>query len=173
MEPSQPADSTAARWLSRLLGVETALAVAALLGAAAALVADLVGRELLGQGLFGAQRAAVHLCFIAGMFGFVLATARGAHLRVKASDALIPERFGGLVDRLGSMVSVIILLLLAWYGERFVQQTFAVGERSPTLGMPIWPIQTVMLYAFVSAALRHLAYAIDPRLRPAPDGAPA
>jgi len=41
-----------------------------------------------------------------------------------------------------------------------------VGERSVTLGLPIWPMQVVMVYAFVSAGLRYLAYAWSPAARP-------
>ena len=80
---------------------EMAVAVAALLAAAAALVADLLGREAFGQGIFGAQRAAVHFVFLAGMLGFVLAVGRGAHLRVKATDALLPAGWTPWIERIG------------------------------------------------------------------------
>jgi hypothetical protein len=45
-------------------------------------------------------------------------------------------------------------------------QTRGVGEMSVTLGIPIWPIQALMVYAFVSAGLRHILYALLPALRP-------
>ena len=159
------------RALARLQSLERAVAVAAILAAALALIADLVGRELLGQGIFGAQRAAVHLTFIAGMFGFVLAVGSGAHLRVKAADAAVPMHWRASVDRLGSLTSMALLLALAWTSAQFVLETQAIGERSPTLGIPIWPIQALMPYAFFSAALRYLGYAIKPGLKPA--GGPA
>lgn len=155
------------RALQKLQAVEKAVAVLAIVIAAGALVADLLGRELFGHGLFGAQRTAVHLTFIAGLLGFVLATGVGAHLRVKASDALLPARFGPGLARAGDLVSVGLLLALAWYSSRFVLETFQVGERSATLPIPIWPVQAVMTYAFVSAALRHAGYAAFPALKPA------
>jgi TRAP-type C4-dicarboxylate transport system permease small subunit len=154
-------------FLRRLQAAEQAVAVAAILACAGALIADLLGREVFGQGLFGAQRAAVHLSFVAGMLGFVLATGKGAHLRVKATDALLPRQWAPGIERLGSLVSAAILGALAWYATRFAHQTLTVGERSVTLGIPIWPLQAVMVYAFVSAGLRHLAYAWAPNLRPA------
>jgi len=155
------------RALHRLQAVEKAVAVLAIVIAAGALVADLLGRELFGHGLFGAQRAAVHLTFVAGLLGFVLATGVGAHLRVKASDALLPARFGPGLTRAGDVVSFGLLLALAWYSGRFVLETFHIGERSPTLPIPIWPVQAVMTYAFFSAALRHAGYAAFPALKPA------
>lgn len=158
------------RALRRLQSLENAIAVIAILGAAVALAADLIGRELLGQGLFGAQRAAVHMTFIAGMLGFAVATGQGAHLRIKATDTLLPAAWTPALDRLGSALSALLLIGLAWYGTRFTLQTASVGERSPTLGIPVWPVQAAMVWAFGSAALRHLAYAVEPRLKPRETG---
>jgi TRAP-type C4-dicarboxylate transport system permease small subunit len=158
--------------LRRLQAVEKAIAIAAILAAAFALTADLTGREIVGQGLFGAQRAAVHLTFVAGLLGFAVATGTGSHLRIKASDTLLPKAWTPVVERLGSIFSALLLLVLAWYAARFVLQTASVGERSPTLAIPIWPIQAVLVWAFGSAALRHLAWAIEPRLKPAEPAQP-
>ncbi len=154
------------RGLRLAQAAEMAVAVAALLAAAAALVADLLGREVFGQGIFGAQRAAVHFVFLAGMLGFVLAVGSGAHLRVKATDVLLPVRWTPWIERAGCVVSALLLFGLAGYAARFTLQTHSVGERSVTLGLPIWPFQSVMVYAFASAGLRYLAYAWSPAARP-------
>jgi TRAP-type C4-dicarboxylate transport system permease small subunit len=157
---------SAARVLSGLQAIEKAVAVSSILGAAAALIADLLGRELFGQGIFGAQRAAVHLTFLAGMLGFVVATDRGEHLRIKATDHLLPPTWSPWIERVGSVLSAVILGVLALHAFGFTMQTRGVGEMSVTLGIPIWPIQAVMVYAFASAGLRHLVYAALPALRP-------
>jgi len=154
------------RGLRLAQAAEMAVAVAALLAAAAALVADLLGREVFGRGIFGAQRAAPHLVFLAGMLGFVLAAGCGAHLRVKATDALLPERWTPWIDRASSVVSALLLFGLAWYAARFTLQTHSVGERSVILDLPIWPLQAVMVYAFASTGLRYSAYAWSPAARP-------
>ena len=98
------------RALQGLQAVEKAVAVFAILAAAASLIADLLGRELFGQGVFGAQRAAVHLTFVAGMLGFVLATDNGEHLRIKATDHLLPSDWAPWIDRLGSVLSYLVYL---------------------------------------------------------------
>jgi TRAP-type C4-dicarboxylate transport system permease small subunit len=154
------------RGLRLAQAAEMAVAVAALLAAAAALVADLLGREVFGQGIFGAQRAAVHFVFLSGMLGFVLAVGSGAHLRLKATDVLLPARWTPRIERAGCVFSALLLFGLAGYAARFTLQTHSVGERSVTLGLPIWPLQAVMVYAFASAGLRYLAYAWSPAARP-------
>jgi len=161
-----PVQSPLGRALLWLHAVEKAVAVAAMVVVAGALTADLLGREVLGSGIFGAQRVAVYATVVAGLIGFALATAENRHLRVQAIDRLLPRRWDGALDRAASVVSAVICLWLAWFAWRFVGQTFAVGERSMTLGIPVWPIQIVLPYAFASAALRHLAFAISPALRP-------
>jgi TRAP-type C4-dicarboxylate transport system permease small subunit len=164
-------------WLARTLrwlhAAEQAAAAIAILSAAAALISDLLGRELFGAGLFGAQRAAVHLTFVAGMLGFVLATARGEHLRIKATDHLLPAHWEPRVTRAGDLVSWAILWGLAWSAWNFAMETRGVGERSVTLGIPLWPIQMVMVYAFFSSGLRYLAYAWMPALRPGEESSAA
>lgn len=165
-ESGRSAPGRAGRLLALLLHVETAMAVLAMLLVAFALGADLIGRELLGNGIFGAQRFAVYATVVAGLLGFALATARNMHLRVKAIDRLTPAGWDGTLERIGSLVSALICLALAWYAFLFVQETFQVGERSMTLQIAIWPIQAVLPYAFVSAAVRHVAFAFRPDLRP-------
>lgn len=167
-----PPSGWPARALAALHAAEQAVAVTALLAAATALIADLLGRELFGSGLFGAQRAAVHLTFVAGMLGFVLATSRGEHLRIKATDHLLPARWAPWLDRAGGLLACALLAVLAWSAWGFAMETRGVGERSVTLGIPVWPIQAVMAYAFASAGLRHGAYALWPALRP-PEAAAA
>ena len=36
------------------------------------------------------------------------------------------------------------------------------------ISIVVWPIQTVLVWMFLSSALRHLAYALWPALRPEP-----
>ncbi|MCW5730084.1 MAG: TRAP transporter small permease [Alphaproteobacteria bacterium] len=141
-----------------------------MLSIAVALGADLIGRELFGSGIFGAQRVAVYATIVAGLLGFALATARNMHLRVKALEKLAPAAWNGPLERIGSAVSAAICLGLAWYALLFVRETFSVGERSVTLQIAIWPIQAVLPYTFASAALRHAAFAIWPHLKPSTAG---
>lgn len=153
-------------FLQRLQAIEKAVAVFAIIAAVASLTADLLGRELFGMGIFGAQRAAVHLTFVAGMLGFVLATGSGQHLRIKATDHLLPSNWAPWIERLGSVLSAVILGVLAWHALGFTMQTRGVGQMSVTLGIPVWPIQAVMVYAFLSAGLRHILFAFLPDLQP-------
>ena len=45
-----------------------------------------------------------------------------------------------------------------------------LGERGMAIPIKVWPIQMVLPWMFVSSALRHLAFAAWPALRPEPKG---
>jgi TRAP-type C4-dicarboxylate transport system permease small subunit len=133
---------------------------------AAILLADVVGRELFGQGIFGAQRVAVFFTIIAGNFGLALAAASGAHIRPRVADHWIPERFGPTMDRVADIITAIVLVGVAYFATMLVQESFDFETVSPTIDWQIWPVQAVIPFGYGIAALHYLIFAIYPALRP-------
>lgn len=153
------------RWLWR---IEATVCVIAFTGTALALMADVLAREVFGNGLFGAQRFAVWANAIAGLLGFALVTAERGHLRPQFADALLPKSLEPHVERIGEVVSALICLGMGWYAIEFVLSSARLGERGMAIPILVWPIQLVLPWMFLSSALRHLAFAAWPVLRPAP-----
>jgi TRAP-type C4-dicarboxylate transport system permease small subunit len=158
----------ARKLLKTLWTVEATICVIAFCGTALALMADVLARELLGNGIFGAQRFAVWANAIAGLLGFALVTAERGHLRPQFADGLCPKFLEPHVDRIGEVLSALICLTLAWFAVQFVQSSAKLGERGMAIPILVWPIQVVIPWMFGSSALRHIAYAIWPELRPIP-----
>ena len=156
------------KFLKALWTVEATICVVAFCGTALALMADVLAREFFGNGIFGAQRFAVWSNAIAGLLGFALVTAERGHLRPQFADALVPKALAPHIDRIGELVSATICLVIAWYAVKFVQSSAALGERGMAIPILVWPIQVVLPWMFFSSALRHLAFAAWPVLRPAP-----
>lgn len=153
------------KWLWR---VEATICVIAFFGTALALMADVLAREFFGNGIFGAQRFAVWSNAIAGLLGFAIVTAERGHLRPQFADALVPKALAPHIDRIGEVISALICLGLTWFAVRFVMSSAALGERGMAIPIVVWPIQLVLPWMFFSSALRHLAFAGWPSLRPAP-----
>ena len=153
------------RWLWR---IEATICVIAFSGTALALMFDVLARELFGNGLFGAQRFAVWSNAIAGLLGFALVTAERGHLRPQFADALVPKSLEPHIERIGEVVSALICLALAWFAMEFVLSSAKLGERGMAIPILVWPIQLVLPWMFFSSALRHIAFATWPVLRPAP-----
>jgi C4-dicarboxylate transporter, DctQ subunit len=154
--------------LKGLWTVEATICVLAFTGTALALMADVLAREVFGNGLFGAQRFAVWSNAIAGLLGFALVTAERGHLRPQFADALLPKALEPHVERIGELLSAAICLGMAWYAVVFVLSSARLGERGMAIPILVWPIQLVLPWMFISSALRHIAFAIWPVLRPVP-----
>lgn len=155
-------------FLKGLWWLEATVCVLAFFVTALALMADVLGRELFGNGIFGAQRLAVWTTAIAGLLGFALVTAERGHLRPTFLDGLVPKAAEPYIDRIGELVSAAICTGLGVYAIQFVQSSAALGERGMAIPILVWPIQAVLPWMFLSSALRHLVFAARPDLRPAP-----
>jgi TRAP-type C4-dicarboxylate transport system permease small subunit len=163
--------SAARRLLGALFAIEASIAGLAFLLLTGALFADVVAREFLGNGIWGAQRIAVYAMVVAAMLGFVVTTHLNRHLTIEGGQKLVPARVSASIARLGDLVSAAICVFLFHWALRFVLVSFENEERGMALDMLLWPIQAVLPWAFASAALRHLAFAAWPALKPAPEEA--
>jgi TRAP-type C4-dicarboxylate transport system permease small subunit len=152
-------------WLRR---IEVVVCVIAFSSAALALIADVLARELLGNGIFGAQRFAVWATAIAGLVGFALVTSEVGHLRPHFADKWLPRALDPYMDRVGDAVSALICIGLGVYAVDFVQNSFRLGERGMAIPIKVWPIQLILPWMFFSSAIRHLIFMAVPQLRPAP-----
>lgn len=156
------------QFLKRLYAVEAWIAGIAMALVAVALVADIAGRELLGGGIFGAQRTAVYGMIVSAFLGLVLASQAGRHIRIEGLDRLLPVAWEPVIVRTGHLVSVGICLFLAYWCADFVAVAFQEGERGMALDIPVWPIKLILPYAFASAAFRYLLFFYDPSLEEKP-----
>lgn len=150
-------------WIERL---EIIIACVCLPTAAAALCADVISRELFGQGLYGVQKFAVYCCAISGALGISIVVHRGGHLRISAVDALLPTTLLPQISRLGDAISAAGCLFLAYYSFIFVRNTFLFQEVDTILDIPIWRVQMVLPIAFTLAAIKYLMHAAAPTLKP-------
>ena len=156
--------NTASRALRLLTLVESIAAALAYAMVAALLIGDVVGREVLGKGIFGAQKMAVYCAIVAAFLGLSLATSANMQLRPSFLDHLFK---GPMVDRLGDGFAAIFYAFMAVIAILFIQQSMEFSDRAAVLYWLLWPIQLIIPYALFSTGLRHGAFAIWPGLKPA------
>lgn len=160
--------NAAQRILKWLWYLEATVCVIAFSITALALTADVLSRELLGNGIFGAQRVAVWTTAIAGLLGFALVTAERGHLRPHFADGLLPKFLDPHIERIAEVVSAAICVFLGVYAAEFVRSSAELGERGMAIPILVWPIQLILPWMFLSSAFRHIVFAVWPPLRPAP-----
>lgn len=137
----------------------------------AMIAGEIAVRELFGSTLLGSEKIAILSSVIAGFIGFTLVTQSGRHLRVSAFDGLIPLRWREAHRRIADLVSAILLLGLTWIAFEFLRDSITFREKVEVLYIPRWPFQSVIVYAFLSSSLKHLAFFLEPTSRPAGEGA--
>ncbi len=153
----------AGRLLRLLNSVESIAAAVAYLIVAALLIGDVVGREVSGTGVFGAQKMAVYAAVVAGFLGLGLATAANAQLRPAFLDFVFK---GALIDRIGDAFAFVFYVFMAWVAVLFIRQSMEFQDRAAVLYWLLWPIQIVIPYALASTGLRHGLFALWPGLKP-------
>lgn len=149
-------------WLGWL---ERAVCILGFIGITGALFADLLSRELLGRGIFGAQRFAVYCMVVVAFVAFALAIEWRAHLGIEAAERLVPRAWNAAMERVSDVVAALGCAFLGYWSWRFVAGSFADGSRGQGLEVILWPIQSVLIWCFASGTLRHLAYAVWPASR--------
>ena len=154
------------RALHLLYWWEAVLAAVAYVAVAGLLLTDVMSREIIGEPVWGAQKLAVFGAIIAAFLGLCLSTASNSHLRPQFADTWFPRRWSPGIGRTGDAISAALLVTLAFVAVGYVAESIANHERAAVLYLPLWPIQIVLPYAFFSSALRHLAFAAFPDLKP-------
>ena len=163
--------SPALRCLYNLIvKIETIVCYVFFIAGTVALVVDIFGREVLGQGVFGAQRVAVYCMAVAGIMGFSYVVSHGGHLRPTVLDKLVPQKLDAFAARLADLLSCLLCLGLAYASYLFIYSTYSIGERDMTLPINIWTIQSVLVFAFGFAAIKFLMFVVAPALRPVTSG---
>jgi TRAP-type C4-dicarboxylate transport system permease small subunit len=163
-------DFTAARVLHWLSRVERWLVLSAFLVLVLVVFADVVARELTGNGLYWASQTAIWANVLVVMAGFGLASAQGAHLRPRFSDDWLPAAWGPVLRFLQHLVMALFCSAIGALAAWVTYGSWQLGEISIDLLLPIWPVQMFLPLAFFSAGLRHLLYAIYTDLRPPETG---
>ncbi len=159
---------TAARALRLLTLAESIAAAAAYVLVAGLLIGDVVGREVLGKGIFGAQKMAVYCAIVAAFLGLALATSSNMQLRPSFLDHVFK---GPMTDRIGDAFAALFYVFMAVIAILFIQQSMEFQDRAAVLYWLLWPIQLIIPYALCSTGVRHGVFARWPALKPVERGA--
>ncbi len=133
------------------------------------LIADVLLREISGNGLPWVQQSGIYANVVVALFGLGLATSAGSHLRPRFADHWLPLAWQPMLQRIGYAVTGFFLLLFAVFALQFSLQTRALDEVATVLRIPLWPMQLLIVIAFASAALRSFIYCLQPQLGPESD----
>ncbi|WCL49904.1 TRAP transporter small permease [Leptospira sp. GIMC2001] len=128
---------------------------------------DVGSREIFNEGIEWAQKGAIILMIWGGFIGAALTTAKGGHLRPEIADKLWPEKFKPFLKVIEHLIVTGFCVFLFYLSLEHLQAVQANGDIHPVIvGLPLWVVNIIFPYVFVSMAFRHFVFAIVPSLRP-------
>ena len=138
------------RWLARL---ELSIALLAMTGLVALLIAQVFFRYILGAPLFFAEELALVLLVIATFTGLSLLVAEKKLVAVDAMQTIIGPRAHRWTAWLMRLIVFAVSATLVWTAYRYLSVPWVWIEQSPTLGLP-----TAWIYLAVAGELLALSF---------------
>ena len=128
----------------------------------------LVGVDGRGMLLYGSQKIGVYLLVLGAFAGIGIATWTGAQLVPKVAQRIVPIAWDQAANRVADLFTFAFLTAVTIVAALYVYDSFESGQRgSSGVSIEIWKVQIAIPLGFASAAVRYLAFAIWPDLRPA------
>lgn len=144
------------RLADRALSLIALGGVLVLMAGVAALMVDIGARKSVGFSILGiidltqlAQVACVFLCL-------PLVFLRESHIAVDFVTEKLPARLRALVELVSALLGIALLAAILWYswGQAAIQA--AQGDRSVTLGIPMWLYWAPLLFGVFLSILASL-----------------
>lgn len=147
-------------FLTRIERVAASLMVAVL---TLFVVLDVGTREIMKTGIPWAQKGAVYLMIWAGFLGAILVTHKVEHLRPEIADKFWTGKLKPYYLRIHNLIVFCFSSSMAYYSVLYVLESREFGDRNVIIDMPMWLLQIVIPYAFISMSLRYLYFIFSPR----------
>lgn len=158
------------RFLEIVTTIERVIAGLCIAGMAVLLFGDVFLREVFHLSLPWAQKLSLHFMILGGSLGVSLASSSGAHLRSEVGDQVLPKLIMPAVVTFREFCTAAFCGFYGWIAWKYVSQSREFGDVNVITGIPLWIVQATFPAVFGVMALKHLIYALKPRLRPVPAG---
>jgi C4-dicarboxylate transporter DctQ subunit len=152
-----------AKILDLLNSVEKILAAALIFLLTTLVVIDVGAREIFRTGLPWAQKGAVYMMIWAGFIGAILVCHKVEHLRPEVADKLWKGRARSFYLRFHNLVVLLFTATMTYYSFRYVLESREFGDRNIIIDMPMWLLQAIIPYTFLSMSLRYFYFILFPK----------
>jgi TRAP-type C4-dicarboxylate transport system permease small subunit len=147
----------------KVLGKFERLMATAFMGIMTLLVIfDVFTREVFNTGLPWAQKSAVYLMIWGALLGAVMVSEKAAHLRPEIADKLWGEKGKVLFVRVQNLFIIIFCLIFIYASFLYVSESYSFGDKNVILQVPLWILQLIIPYTFISMSIRSLYFLFNP-----------
>ena len=118
---------------------------------------NVVARFVFHEGIDWAFELTSYLFIWSAMFGAAYLFRVGGHIKVTLLVDLLPPKLSKSVIILADIITLVYLILVAYYGYLFIFDpdygVYASGEVSVDLNIPMWYVYTVIPISMIMAAI--------------------
>ncbi|WP_035485191.1 TRAP transporter small permease [Geminicoccus roseus] len=121
---------------------------------------NIIVRYLTSYSFAATEEILINGFLLLTIFGAAIAARRGEHLAVTLVFDMLPGRGRQVLLWLSTGLSVLLMLLSAWYCFQLVQNQFQSGVVSPGLQVPAWYYTVGLPLGFLLIVVRLVQHAI-------------
>jgi TRAP-type C4-dicarboxylate transport system permease small subunit len=126
-------------------------------------VLDVGSRELFNTGIPWAQKGAVYMMIWAGFLGAILVTQKVEHLRPEVADKFWKGKLRPFYLRAHNLIVFSFTATMTYYSILYVKESMEFADRNIIIDMPMWALQAVIPYCFLSMSLRYFYFIFCPK----------
>ncbi|MDD4356068.1 MAG: TRAP transporter small permease [Smithellaceae bacterium] len=172
---SQDESSPAIRFiqkLNRVLGrgvnaVEVFLMVFCVAALAILLIANVFARTFF-QSIYFAEEVSTFLVILITFTGLSYGVRRARHIRMGAFLDAMPPAMEKIFIIIISLVSAIIMAIMAWASWEYLQNAIAMGHMTPALRVHRWIFYIIIPVGFCLACIQYLRTIVKNLIEPDP-----
>lgn len=153
-------------WLASACTVGGAIALAVMM---AATDWDILARQLADRPLTGVVELVEITVLACAMLGLPEAFIRDEQIRIDLLDTVVPEGALRVIKAVGLVLSMAFLALLCANVWQPMLDAKMFGDVKYDLGVPVWPLYALIVFAFGASALTCAALFWSQFLRPGSD----
>ena len=135
--------------------IEDGLLVLLLSTMVALAIFQVVLRNLFAEGIVWIDPLLRTLVLWVGLAGAVVATRSNNHIRIDILTKYLPEKILPYINRLVYLFTLVICLVIAWHGIRFVYSEYEYGTMA-FASVPAWLAALIIPVSFLLIAVRYL-----------------
>lgn len=114
---------------------------------------DILARQLAGRPLTGVVELVEIAVLASAMLGLPEAFLRDEQIKIDLLDAFLPDTMLRIVEAAGLLLSMLFLVLLCRNVWQPMLDARMFGDVKYDLGVPVWPLYALIVFAFGASVL--------------------
>ncbi len=135
--------------------IEVTIIVTSVAAMAVLLLANVVARTFFSS-IYFAEELSELLVILTTFAGVSYSVRKAMHIRMGAFLEAMPPKWERIMLILISLVSALVMGIMAWFGWQYLANAFSRGHTSPALRIPKWTFYIIIPIGFALAAIQYL-----------------